>query len=248
MKRATETAAAQLAQIERDLSVNMATQIRESVRVRARARRAVTRLGGVLAVAVPATERACDGTCPRRSSHHPLPPAAQLSFVNLAHHLAASGDLAGSMRTWCVPRASATAYRRVPVCECCACAPLCCVRHIAAVSLSRPAIRAPAFLRHRRRTRVREYCANAKQTADATMHVMEAALLLGQAQTVVVNADRGEVLAEAAANPLCVLEALAAGRCRRARKPSATRVPRRACPIPRPPRPARASVAVTPRS
>ena len=35
MKRATETAAAQLAQIERDLSVNMATQIRESVRVRA---------------------------------------------------------------------------------------------------------------------------------------------------------------------------------------------------------------------
>ena len=53
-----------------------------------------------------------------------------------------------------------------------------------------------------RRMRVREYCANTKQMADATMRVMEAALLLGQSPAVVLNAERGEVASEAAANPL----------------------------------------------
>ena len=96
---------------------------------------------------------------------------------------------------------------------------------------------------------MREYCANAKQTADATMHVMEAALLLGHAQTVVVNADRGEVLSEAAANPLCVR---VEGQWRRGAAAVPASRPRREAlaapaPIPCPPLPARTLVAASPR-
>jgi hypothetical protein len=52
-----------------------------------------------------------------------------------------------------------------------------------------------------RRHRAREYASSAKQTAEATLAVMELAVWTGQGAVLLSNLGRPELAAEAAGNP-----------------------------------------------
>jgi hypothetical protein len=83
------------AQIERDLNANMATQIRDNVRVR------VLRCCAPRVSATRAERSHSHSTVVAtgvRVSRAPL--GLQASCIQLAKHLDSMGDLAGSLRTW----------------------------------------------------------------------------------------------------------------------------------------------------